>query len=237
MRCKVWLRIIVLCSFFSQLGCSAVVYRMASLPSPTETGKFSGSEIYQLSDFPDSITLSGIELDTYLFNTRTLRGYETSLIVPIPTKQVDSDMGDIGRVPFVVNLRMRVEGEGATFNPFSTELHIEGSDKTIFPNEVFRDRAKLAACGYHNMPSSVGVEVTESIVHVFNKFVVLTKKGEENEDWSAPHWTCIQFRFNVPTPDPSKKFWLKLGEIVKPNGEHIRPTIYFSPATYRTSLH
>jgi len=227
----------VLCCSVSQLGCSAVVYRMASQPSPTETGKFSSSEVYQLSDFPDSITLSGIELDTYLFNARTLRGYDTSLVVPVPMKQVDSDMGNIGQVPFVINLRMRAKGKDATFEPLSTELYLEGSSKAMFPKKIFKDRDKLNACTYENMPADFRIAVTEGVVRLFNKFTILTAAGEETKDWSVPHWTCIQFRFDVPTPDPSNKFRLKLGEIVKPNGEHIRPTIYFLPVTYRMSLH
>jgi hypothetical protein len=87
------------------------------------------------------------------------------------------------------------------------------------------------------VPSNVGIEVAEGLVPIFNKHRVLTEKRVENKDWSVPHWTCIQFRFDVSTPDPSKKFQLKLGETVKPNGDRIRPVIYFSPVVYKNYTH
>ncbi|VAW78448.1 hypothetical protein MNBD_GAMMA13-2170, partial [hydrothermal vent metagenome] len=201
------------------------------------SGTFSLEKAYKLKDLPDSTTMNGIEFDAYLFNTRTLRSYDTSLIIPIRENMRGTGIGHIGRRPFVIDLSMRTEGNGATFDPFSTELYIEGDDEAILPSKILRDRRNNIACAYSDMPKNVGVEVTEEPVPIFNKNRVLTKSGIENKDWNVPHWTCIQFRFDVPTPDPSKKFRLKLGAIVKPNGEHIRPTIYFVPVTYKSYTH
>lgn len=229
--------VIVLCCTAGLLACSGLSYNMMSQHSLTEASTFSSHETYKLSDLLHSVTISGIELDTYLFNTRALRSYDTSLIVPIRESLRGSGMGYVGRKPFIINLRIRVEGDRATFDPFSTELHIEGNDEAILPSEVFRDRKNNIACVYSDIPKNMGVEVTEGLVSIFNKRRVLTKKGTENEDWSVPHWTCVQFRFDVPTPDPSTRFRLKLGTIMKPDGEELRPTIYFAPVTYKIYTH
>jgi len=232
-----FLFVLAMGSIAGLIGCSGLQYNMASRPSLTESNKFPVNEYYKLGDILHRMTISGVELEAILSNTRTLRSYDTSLFVPIKEGLHGAGKGDIGRKPFIINLRMRVEGDGATFNPFSTELHIEGNDEAIFPNKVFRDRNKLNACTYSDMPKNLGVEVAEGLVPIFNKHRVFTKKGVENKDWSVPHWTCVQFRFDVPTPDPSTKFRLKLGEIIKPDGKHIRPTIYFMPVTYKIYTH
>ncbi len=244
MHHKLRLQITVLCIVIILYGCAGLIYVSASYPSLGEESSLSNGKVYRLGDLDyfdindgKYLIVSGIEMSTYLFNERTLKSYDTSLIVPIPESLRGSGIGRIGRKPFVINLRMRVKEEGETFDPFSTELHIDGNEKAILPGLIFRDRNKLNACTYSEIPKNMGVEVTEGLVHIFNKSRVLTKSGAENENWSVPHWTCIQFRFNVSTPDPSTKFQLKLGEIVKSNGERIRPTIYFTPVTYKNYTH
>jgi len=234
MRYKDCLRAIALCSFVFQLGCSAVAYRLASQPSLSKTRVFSGNKIYSLGDLLNSIALGDFEFDTYLFNTKTLRGYDTSLVVPIPTKQENSEIGSIGRKPFIINLRIRTKTEDATILPFLSELYLRRDEVAIRPSEVYT--------GTRNGDCGSSAILAKTVIHgspvpILNKRNIIDAEGNEIDDWSILHWTCLQLRFDVETPDPSKSFRLKLGDISAPEGDHIRPMIYFSPVTYKMFLH
>jgi len=195
--------------------------------------------VYSFNEFVDltgrglhnPMTVSGVEMATQLFNERTLRSYDISFVVPIPEKIVDTA---IRTRPFLINLRMRADGDVATFDASASELYFEGQ---VAPIKV--DKALLvqrAYWGYYDIPAGA-VEPVRGKIAIFNKQTVMTASGKEITDMSIPHKTYLQLRFDVETPDPSEKFHLKLGTVITPSGESVRPTIYFTPINYVEIMH
>lgn len=216
----------LLCTLLVQYGCAAKLYSLESRESLSE-GAFSPTKIYARSRLPGGwrspLKVSGVEMKTYLFNSKTVREDDISFIVPIPLKIPEgTGIGHIGRRPFNIILSMRAEHDSATFNPTGTLLYMETLPAPISSTEVLLGKKVPEDCAYGNPPTSA-VDKVDKPVPIPSKVPGVTRAEE------STHAICLYFLFDVATPDPSETFHLKLGEIITPSGESIRPMIYFSP--------
>lgn len=219
-------------------GCSGIVYEMGSYSSLAKISKFQSDEVYKLEDIsPNTISVSGIDILVWLFNTRTIREYNTSFIIPYrtwtPTKTGEYGMSNIGQQPFTIDIYLIADGNHAAFHPFTTALYLKNDYKPIYPSKVFNSGASTR-CGerIRGVVASMKTPVTRESVSLANKFDLA-----ESERKFKANWTCLELVFNIATPDPSERFRLEFGDIVTPDGTKIRPTIFFSPVTYKEYVH
>ena len=222
--------VILMCALVTLHGCSGKVIYLKSQGSLNETSLYSPTKIYGLSELPlglrdTQMRVTGVEIDANLNNSRTVRSYDTSFGVPIAEKTPDgTGTFEIGRRPFRVVLHIRTEEPGFIFSPATSMLYIRTSPEPLLPSKVlFGKRNDLKT--YFNCDT--GGIITGSVV-LFSK---------QQEEAAKLPMSCIQLQFDLPTPDPSEKFHLKLGEIVTPSGELICPTIYFSPVNVVEIVH
>ena len=233
---------VLLSALFCQYGCVGKIYVMKSQASLRETSGFSSTEIYSLHELtggPRSplVTKSGIELTILLRNEKVLHSYDTSLIIPVSISNPRDDVSihHASEIPFIIFVRLRADGADATFYPSDTELYLGDNPYAVYPAKILQP-INNKYCIYKEPPSGT-TDVTEKIIPILDKSKITMGNKKKLKDWSTPHWSCLQFRFDTRTPDPSEKFYLKLGKIVTSSGKRIRPTIYFSPVTYVDITH
>jgi len=225
-------RIYVCCISILLSGCSAQ-YILASNPSLKENSELLPDKTYSLDDMTFTMSTDGVEISPVVGNEKVLHGHE-EIAVFIPYRRWGERKLSVGSKPFRISLYLRAEGAGALFSPAGTKLFLDGSSVSVYPEKIVRVK-KTKECLFDN-PSSGVVVSADSVIHLLNKLTVLADTGTEIQDWSIPHWTCVQFYFDVATPDPSNKFKLQLGKITTPQQKQIQPTIYYSPITYRSNI-
>jgi len=238
MRQSRWSSLAMLCVVSIVLqGCSATVYWLTSTESLSKVNPYSSSRYYTWADTGETLVDSGIEFSPWLYNNRMLHYYQ--FFVPVdtfikpPSKPREKGMSSIGRSPFDIDISFRADGDGATFDVFATELYLEGHATPISPSSVLKMRYPYTCVGVAGLKGLVKINASDGIIPVVNK-----SRFMENDQKSLGYqWTCVEISFDIPTPDPSEKFQLKLGEIVTPEDKRIRPMIYFYPVTIKEQGH
>jgi len=216
-------------------GCAGTtVYKMASAPSTSSQNQLSSSKFYKPADLRYSVTVSGIEMHLKLWNERSTRSYNTSFIVPIETGVYG--MVYVGKKPFIIDLALRADEAGAAYGPLSTELFLASKTKPVQPSKVIvSEKPGLLSRPYFRVPCVYYKMPPDSTILSAGTVVLPSKYDEgENDKGIKDRWLCVQLHFDVPTPDPSEQFQLKLGSITTPEGKHIRPIINFSPVMFKT---
>jgi len=229
---KAAFRIHICCASILLSGCSAQ-YILASNPSLKENNGLLPDKTYSLNDMTFTMSSDGIEISPVIGNEKVLHGHE-EVAVLIPYRRWGERKLSVGSKPLRISLYIRAEGAGALFSPAGTKLFLGGDSVSAYPTKIVRVE-KTRECLFDN-PSSGSVVSGDSAINLFNKLTVLTDTGSEIQDWSIPHWTCVQFYFDVAMPDPSNNFRLQLGKITTPQQKLIQPTIYYSPITYRSNM-
>jgi len=217
----------LVCMLAFQYGCVSKVYSLKSQGSLSETSSLSPAKIYGLSELPvglrdTNMQISGVEIATRLYNERTLRSYDISFVVPIPEKVKEAST-IIGQRPFKIILYMRAKESGVIFDPDGSMLYMKGDSMPLFPSKVLTGKEKRLI-----------LDCDDNIV---SGSVLLFHKNKQTTDAAKLQMTCLQLQFNVATPDPSERFYLKLGKIITSSGGSIQPIIYFSPVNYVDIMH
>lgn len=229
---KAVFRMCVCCISYVLSGCSSQLF-LASNPSLTENDGLLPDKVYFLDKMTSTMSVDGIEISPVTGNEKVLHGHE-EIAGFIPYRTWGERKLSVGSKPFRVSLYLRAEGAGATLSTVGIQLFLDDSNKSVYPKKVIKVR-KSRECLFDKPPSG-SIVPKNDVISLFNKLTVLNESGSEIKDWSIPHWSCVQFYFDIATPDPSRKFRLQLGEIMTPNKKSIMPTIYFSPIIYKQNM-
>jgi len=218
------------------LSCTGMVFTKVSSPSLTEPSNTDNNKVERFEDIVHSVTVSEIEIYPFVLTSKIIHDYNTSLIIPFDIGQRESMT--YGK-PFGIDLALRAKDNGASFSPLSTELLFAGKTELIYPAEVITSENPgilgpphfLRPCTYGRMPPGSKI-LSAGTVTIPSKYSVGSSGNIVND-----RWLCVQLQFDIPTPDPSERFQLQLGEIITPEGKHVHPTIYFSPKIYKEFQH
>lgn len=215
---------------------------MFSAPSLTKTEYssdkvFSGRDVYMAGSRHIAVpgtTDFGVEIYTRLDNRFRIQHYDQNLILPIPTMREPriAALSAIGKHPFTIELLMIADGNGASFSPYSTELFMREGGQPVYPSTVHITENLVMCSSYSGGIRECKIAGFESKKTEAGKLISLVSRSDVQED-SPGFLPYILLSFDVTTPYPSEKFRLLLGEIITPQGERIRPTIYFSPVVVR----
>jgi len=232
-------RILCFMAYFMMVlasGCTGMLYTMISSPSIKKPSTVPDNKVRLYEDIRHSVTVFGIEIYPHVINDKAIRDYNTSLIVPFEVKPQGMNYGR----PFVIDLALRTENEGISYAPLFTEVVLAGNTESVYPEKIIiSEDAGMSKpplyirvpCLYNKMPATSTI-LSKGSVTLPSKY-----SGSNSRKIVKDRWLCVQLQFDIPTPDPSVRFRLKLGEIVMPNGKHVRPTIYFSPEIYKEFQH
>jgi len=211
-------------------GCGVHYVKQVSYASLSSSG--ANSEITMYEIYTSYLSIDKVQISALVGNYKVLKGYEEVGYVPIKHLE-EGTIAEYQKKIFAIGLRLRADGDGATFAPLSTKLYLK-KQSVIYPGKVFYTAGKDANClGVDTSRFSL---VKEDNVPIPNRPSVFKSKGN-NEAQTENDWACIQLHFDVPTPDPSQKFRLELGEITNPEGKQLHPTIYFRPVTVKQALY
>lgn len=215
---------------------------MISAPSLTTQSKYSPDKAYSGHDLhmvrgllndPSVRTAFGVEIVTALDNAVLVQHYDQNLVIPIPTMRKPRVMSGIGHKPFVIEIFFIADGNGTSFKPASTALFIGDNQQPLYPIQIF-DSGGSVRCGVKQSGLSTVIAKIDKPVNRESILLASKTNIDDEQVKFLDSWTCVALHFEVATPYPSENFHLLLGEIITPDGKHVRQTIYFFPVVIRS---
>jgi hypothetical protein len=214
-----FIKLSLLLLFISAIaGCANVNYYLGSAAKldPKKTFKTDEPYTYYDKEVSGRFTFENFELTVTPYNTiATEKNFELFFV------SVDKQgpfYGDVGKNPFMIEIRLRGEKDKVEFHPLKSKLN-----SSIKVKEVkFRD--PIPECNYVHTEWKI---IDSNVPHT-----VPDKNRNKSEKCYKQGWLEYLLVFDVETPNPKNDFSLTVLLKDIETGAWVSKTIYFSAAKF-----
>jgi len=199
-------------------GCANVNYYLGSAAKLDKNTTFDSEEFYSYYDDKVSgrFTFDDFEISVIAYNTITTERNFELLFVSVDKQ--GPFKGDVGKSPFLVEIRLRGEKNSIEFYPFQTKLN----DSIMVTEAKFKD--PKPECEY---------QYTEwEVIDSKKPHLVPDKKRNETFKCVKQGWFEYLLAFDIETPHPQTDFSVTLALRNIKTNNWINKTIYFSAAQF-----